>query len=410
MTVTAPPRPPRSKDPLDREEVEALVEALIEEARQRARRRRRKYGAVALLVMLIGVGTFVVVARTTADAAKSQDSSPALTAGSGLPAGTIALTGTGNVERTVLWTRRGLRDPEIDGRAFGWSPDGSRLLVQRSRSMLYVVRADGSSEVRLPRRGDGYNAVWSRDGTRIAFEGSARSPTAGRWGNSAIYVVGANGRSIHRLPGRPTVMGAAWATGNLAWSPDGTQILFAGRTQKDPRRWLYLVPADGSGLPRPLAIGAKVVAPIVPSWSPDGSKIAFTVQQDPGGGIYVMQTDGSDVRLIAEGGHGAVWSPDGSMIAFRTCCYGFKDKGLQAYGGNWTVHADGTHRVALPPSSHAGFSWSPDSKLIAFVGPRPGDVLVVQPDGTHVVRILHRPDFRYILPLWQHGTASTETN
>ncbi len=50
MTVTAPPRPPRPSDPVDREELEALVEALIEEARQRARRRRRMYAAV-----LVGV-------------------------------------------------------------------------------------------------------------------------------------------------------------------------------------------------------------------------------------------------------------------------------------------------------------------------------------------------------------------
>ena len=46
MTITAPPRPPRPSDPIDREEVEALVEALIEEARQRAQRRRRRNAAV----------------------------------------------------------------------------------------------------------------------------------------------------------------------------------------------------------------------------------------------------------------------------------------------------------------------------------------------------------------------------
>jgi site-specific recombinase XerD len=38
VTATAPPRPPRPSDPVDREQLEALVEALIEEARQRARR------------------------------------------------------------------------------------------------------------------------------------------------------------------------------------------------------------------------------------------------------------------------------------------------------------------------------------------------------------------------------------
>jgi WD40-like Beta Propeller Repeat len=395
VSVTAPPRPPRSSDPLDRHELEALIEALIEEARQRARRRRRKYAAVALLVMLIGAAIIAVVERTSADAAKSQEASPAIAAVSGLPAGTIALTGAGSEERTVLWSRRGLRDPGIRGRAFGWSPDGAKLLIKRAAG-LYVVRPDGTGEVQITEKGNGYNAVWSPDGRRIAFEGA---PGTGS-GYQAIYVVGADGRGLHRLPGLALNMGAGWSTGNLVWSPDGSQILFAGRMPKQQRRWLYLVPADGSGAPRPLAIGAQVGAPIQPAWSPDGSRIAFTVERDPGSGIYVMQTDGSDVRLIASGGHGAVWSPDGSMIAFRTT----------GRGRNWTAHADGTHRVALPPSRHAGFSWSPDSKLIAFVGPKRGDVLVVQPNGTHVVRILHRPDLRYILPLWQHGTASTETS
>ena len=54
MTVTAPPRP---NDPLEFQklEPEADAEALIEEARQRARRRRRIYGAVVVLVALVGV-------------------------------------------------------------------------------------------------------------------------------------------------------------------------------------------------------------------------------------------------------------------------------------------------------------------------------------------------------------------
>jgi hypothetical protein len=56
VTVTAPPRPPRPSDPIDREELEALVEALIEEARQRQRRRRRVYWAVAGVATVVGVG------------------------------------------------------------------------------------------------------------------------------------------------------------------------------------------------------------------------------------------------------------------------------------------------------------------------------------------------------------------
>ncbi len=80
MTVTAPPRPPRSSDPVDREEVEALVEALIEEARKRAQRRRRRNGAVVTLVALVGVAVFAIFGRS----AQSQTGSPAFVGGSNL--------------------------------------------------------------------------------------------------------------------------------------------------------------------------------------------------------------------------------------------------------------------------------------------------------------------------------------
>jgi CIC family chloride channel protein len=52
MGATAPPRPPDATAPVDRAELEALVEALIEEARRRARRRRRRYGAAVVAVAL----------------------------------------------------------------------------------------------------------------------------------------------------------------------------------------------------------------------------------------------------------------------------------------------------------------------------------------------------------------------
>ncbi len=73
MSVTAPPRP---SDPVDRQEVEDLVEALIEEARQRARRRRCVRMAVVACLVLVGASVFAVFERT----AKSQNSYPAHTA------------------------------------------------------------------------------------------------------------------------------------------------------------------------------------------------------------------------------------------------------------------------------------------------------------------------------------------
>jgi hypothetical protein len=85
MTVTAPPRPARPSEPVDRDELEALVEALIE-SRQRARRRRRVYAAVAALVTLVAVAASTIVER----AAQSQTASPALAARSGVAAGAFS--------------------------------------------------------------------------------------------------------------------------------------------------------------------------------------------------------------------------------------------------------------------------------------------------------------------------------
>ena len=63
MSVTAPPRPPRPSGLVERDELEALVEALIEEARRRARRRRLRNGAGVLLAVVAGGGLYFGLAH-----------------------------------------------------------------------------------------------------------------------------------------------------------------------------------------------------------------------------------------------------------------------------------------------------------------------------------------------------------
>ena len=100
MTVTAPPRPPRPSDPVDRQEVEALVEALFEEARQRARRRRRVRLAIVACVLLVAATVLAVFERT----AESQNSSPALTAGSGVAGGKVKVVIAGTNDKYDVTT------------------------------------------------------------------------------------------------------------------------------------------------------------------------------------------------------------------------------------------------------------------------------------------------------------------
>jgi hypothetical protein len=63
VTVTATGRPPRPSDPVDREELEAFVEALIEEAIQRARRRRPRYAAGLVAAVLAGLVVVTALGR-----------------------------------------------------------------------------------------------------------------------------------------------------------------------------------------------------------------------------------------------------------------------------------------------------------------------------------------------------------
>lgn len=299
----------------------------------------------------------------------------------------------------VVWSRRGVRELPFRGRAFGWSPDGSRFLVQRS-AHLYAVRADGSGEVLLARHGNGFNAAWSPDGTRIALQRKKPGTDGSRY--QLIEVVRADGTRRRRIAGE--VNDGGWFSGNLSWSPDGARLLFAGRTVTHQKPWLFVAATDGSSPPKALAIEADIVRPTQATWSPDGTRIAFVANapQWPGatfGDLYVMRADGSGVRrlvLRAARAHGPVWAPDSSRVAYRA-------------GDYEVVRANGTGRIRLPGrASWAGMTWSPDSKWLAQIGGSSESLWLVRADGTRLTRVLQTPGSWYAFPLWRGGTATTE--
>ena len=172
MTVSAPPRPPsqapeaRDSKPLEREEIEALVEALIEEARREQRRRHRRYWALTVLAASVGAVVLILLDGGAA----SQTASPAHSARSSL----AAATGESRIAYIreprggyagVLW----VMNPDGSGQrrlspAFpdmDWSPDGQKIVFttwgdRRQRSDIYVTNADGSGRQKLT-SGSGYD-------------------------------------------------------------------------------------------------------------------------------------------------------------------------------------------------------------------------------------------------------------
>jgi Tol biopolymer transport system component len=239
--------------------------------------------------------------------------------------------------------QRRLTNQRFTDRRHAWSPDGAQLAFTSRRKGgedIYVMNADGSNPRRLTtNRANDFLPTWSPDGMQIAF-------VSDRDRNTEIYVMNADGSDQRRLT-HNTV-----DDGNPDWSPappgggtSGTQIAFvSGRDGNDE---IYVMNADGaeqgSGAPRRLT--HNDADDWWPAWSPDGTQIGFTSARDGSYEIYVMNvedalqgTDGSDPRRLTHGDADAwwpSWSPDGTQIAFQS-----------NPDGQWDIYvidADGTN-------------------------------------------------------------------
>jgi Tol biopolymer transport system component len=170
-----------------------------------------------------------------------------------------------------------------------------------------------------------------------------------------------------------------------SFNPEGDQVVYCYYPDQSTSE-LWLVKTDGSER-RYLGVGFD------PSWSPDGAYIAYTV---PGQGLYLMQVDSGQTRLLLDdpGAGNPSWSPDGARLVF------FKDDSI------WIIGADGTDaRQLTDPAQDGKCSWpavSYDGDEIFYIKgeasgspdePRtePNQIWVMKIDGSDK-RLLYAPD------------------
>jgi serine/threonine protein kinase len=181
-------------------------------------------------------------------------------------------------------------------------------------------------------------------------------------------------------------------SGFPALAPRGDLMAYASDRGESGDYDIWVQQTSGG---RPLRLTDHPADDWFPTFSPDGSKVAFRSERD-GGGIYVTDAlaVGGEPRRIANKGTAPKFSPDGQWIAYVVFPGSLESRLIKAFlisprGGEPRPVLQGFRVEYLPHG--ASLVWSPDSRSLMFCGRPENDLQardwwVVPIDGGEPVR------------------------
>jgi TolB protein len=194
----------------------------------------------------------------------------------------------------------------------------------------------------LDDRGKNFHPRPSPDGTQIAFDSD-------RDGERGIYVADANGGHVRRVSGD----GFAAVP---SWSPDGKRLAFVRAEPGKPKVWNLWTLDVSTGLSRRLT-SYRFGQPWGGSWFPDGRRIAYSHEDQ----LVILDLAKGSQRVFQSPVKGRLVrtpavSPDGSRVMF------------QVYRrGTWLLDVrSGSMRKVLGDLTAEEYAWAPDGRRVAY--------------------------------------------
>lgn len=148
-----------------------------------------------------------------------------------------------------------------------------------------------------------------------------------------------------------------------SWSPDGSRIAFISDRSGEEEIWV--ISQDGRQPAEQLTSGGRAMR-YSPEWSPDGKHIAFT---DKDGKVWVLTVADRKLIEVADAKSGQVtdhtWSPRGNHLAFS-----MDDENLMSSVYVWSAEDGQTRRVTNGTFEESSPAWDPAGNYLYFLSTR----------------------------------------